>query len=98
LRTSPGPQFPWTAVRAAALANGTCVATLTYYDNARRGLVHFGGPHSAALLAVAELRAASGAALLEAHAIAFEAAYKLGRGLQPGQYLAGPSAPVPRAF
>jgi 2-methylcitrate dehydratase PrpD len=80
LRTSP-----W----AAALANGTAGATLDYDDTTWHGMGHFSAPHLAALLALGEQRGVSGAALLEAHAIAFEAANKIGGALQPGQYLSG---------
>lgn len=76
---------PW----AAALVNGTSAATLDYDDNTWRAIAHFSGPHFAALLALGEMRGASGEALLEAHAIAFETGNKLGRALQPGQYFGG---------
>jgi 2-methylcitrate dehydratase PrpD len=76
---------PW----AAALVNGTSAAALDYDENSWRGLGHFTGPHLGAALAVAEMCGASGATLLEAHAIAFETANKIGRALQPGQYFGG---------
>jgi len=76
---------PW----AAALVNGTSAATLDYDDNTWRGLGHFSGPNVSAILAMAEARGLSGQAVLEAHVIGFEAANKIGRGLQPGQYMSG---------
>lgn len=76
---------PW----AAALANGTSAATLDYDDNTWRGLGHFSGPNVSAILALAEARGLSGRAVLEAHVIGFETANKIGRGLQPGQYMGG---------
>ncbi|HYN09913.1 MAG TPA: MmgE/PrpD family protein [Vicinamibacterales bacterium] len=80
IRTSPG---------AAALANGTAAHALDYDDMCFVSLAHPSAPLVPAALAVAELRAASGQAALEAYVLGFEIEARLGIRMQPRHYQRG---------
>ena len=73
----------------AALVNGTCAHALDYDDTCYAGVVHASAVVLPAVLAVAEERRASGAAVLEAFIAGVETVYALGRLVGDAPYLGG---------
>jgi len=70
----------------AALVNGIASHVLDYDDTHLKTIIHPAGPVASALLAVAELRPASGAALLEALIIGVEVECRIGNAVYPDHY------------
>ena len=73
----------------AALANGTAAHALDFDDMCFVSLAHPSAPLVSAALAVAELRRASGPALLDAYVVGFEIEARLGRAMNPRHYQRG---------
>ncbi len=70
----------------AALVNGISSHVLDYDDTHLKTIIHPAGPVASALLAVAELRPASGAALLEALIVGVEVECRIGNAVYPDHY------------
>jgi 2-methylcitrate dehydratase PrpD len=70
----------------AALVNGIASHVLDYDDTHLKTIIHPAGPVASALLAVAEMRPASGAALLEALILGVEAECRIGNAVYPDHY------------
>lgn len=73
----------------AALANGTAAHALDFDDMCFVSLAHPSAPLVSTALAVAELRRASGRALLDAYVVGFEIEARLGRAMNPRHYQRG---------
>lgn len=73
----------------AALVNGTAAHALDYDDNFRPGITHASAVLVPALLAVAQGRATSGQAFVDAYLIGLEAQAAVGRGINPAHYTIG---------
>src|SRR5439155_24192365 len=78
-----------TSATGAALANGTAAHAHDFDDMCFVSLAHPSAPLVAAGLAVAELAAVTGRALLEAYVIGFEIEARLGRAMNPRHYQRG---------
>src|SRR5687767_9258287 len=70
----------------AALVNGIASHVLDYDDTHLKTIIHPAGPVASALLAVAEMRPASGAALLEALILGVEVECRIGNAVYPDHY------------
>ncbi|MDQ3560319.1 MAG: MmgE/PrpD family protein [Pseudomonadota bacterium] len=70
----------------AALVNGISSHVLDYDDTHLKTIIHPAGPVASALLAVAELRPASGAELLHALIIGVEVECRIGNAVYPEHY------------
>ena len=70
----------------AALVNGIASHVLDYDDTHLKTIIHPAGPVASALLAVAELRPVSGAALLEALLVGVEVECRIGNCVYPDHY------------
>ncbi len=84
----------WGAMRRstpgdAALANGTAAHALDYDDMCFVSLAHPSAPLVPAVVAAAEVAAASGRAALEAYVVGFEVEARLGRVMNPRHYQRG---------
>jgi 2-methylcitrate dehydratase PrpD len=73
----------------AALANGTAAHALDFDDMCFVSLAHPSAPLVPAVLAAAEMAAASGAALLDAYVVGFEIEGRLGARMNPRHYQRG---------
>ena len=73
----------------AAFANGTAAHALDFDDMCFVSLAHPSAPLVPAILAVAELAGASGAAALDAYVVGFEIETRLGRVMNPRHYERG---------
>jgi 2-methylcitrate dehydratase PrpD len=73
----------------AALANGTAAHALDFDDMCFVSLAHPSAPLVSAALAVAEMVASSGSALLDAYIVGFEIEGRLGRAMNPRHYQRG---------
>jgi 2-methylcitrate dehydratase PrpD len=70
----------------AALVNGISSHVLDYDDTHLKTIIHPAGPVASALLAMAELRPASGAAVLEALVVGVEVECRIGNAVYPDHY------------
>jgi 2-methylcitrate dehydratase PrpD len=73
-------------VRAAALINGAAAHTVEVDDIFRDGIYHPGAPTSAAALALAQARAASGEALLRAVIVGYEISTRIAAAMGRAHY------------
>jgi 2-methylcitrate dehydratase PrpD len=73
----------------AALANGTAAHALDYDDMCFVSLAHPSAPLVPAIIAVGEMVAASGRAVLDAYVVGFEIQARLGRLMNPRHYQRG---------
>ncbi len=73
-------------VRAAALINGSAAHTVEVDDIFRDGIYHPGAPTIAAALALAQARAASGAALLRAVVVGYEISTRIAAAMGRAHY------------
>jgi 2-methylcitrate dehydratase PrpD len=80
---------PWglrTDVRAAALINGTLSHAAELDDIYREGIYHPGSPTVAAVLALAEVLDADGAALLDAVTVGYDVGCRVAEAVNPAHY------------
>lgn len=73
----------------AAFINAAAINVLDFDDTHHGTIIHPTAPVAAAVLALAEMTAASGAQALDAIAIGMEAACRIGNAVSPGHYARG---------